>query len=73
MAEQLRRRIEGLPLGGVELLTKAQFQQEFADQVTLPEMKEAAIALGERYSCRVLFFGQEHAFVSFTRTHTRSE
>ena len=66
-AEELCARVEAMPPGAVEVLTQAQFDGTFAREPTLDGRKRAALALGERCGCAVVFVGSESMFVRFTR------
>jgi hypothetical protein len=56
-----------MPPGGVDVLTRAEFDTLFALEATLEEMKDAALALGERCGCEVTFVGTDEMYVRFTR------
>lgn len=70
--EELCERLKALPFGGVELQTQAQFDRTFRVGADLDQRKAAAVALGERCGCRVLFIGTDNIFVRFTRRQDRA-
>jgi hypothetical protein len=51
----------------VEVLTRSQFKKMFPKQTTMKARKEAALAVGERCRCDVVFVGGDDMFVRFTR------
>jgi hypothetical protein len=56
-----------MPSGGVEVLTRSQFEKMFPQQTTMEARKEAAVAFGERCRCDVAFVGGDDMYVRFTR------
>ena len=62
-----------MPYGGVEILSRSQFDAVFRDGETLEGMKGAAAALGERCGCGVIFVGADSIYVRFTRKQRLSE
>jgi hypothetical protein len=65
--ERLCDRIQAMPIGGVEILSKSHFDVVFGKEATLDARKRAAAALASRCKCAVLFLGTDQVFVRFTR------
>ena len=66
------KHLAALPLGAVEVLTKAQFQLLFGTGPSMEAAKLAAATLTERAGCRIPFIGDESIFARITRQQSRS-
>jgi hypothetical protein len=65
--ERLCDRIQAMPIGGVEILSRAHFDVVFSREPTLEARKAAAAALARRCKCAAVFLGTDPVFVRFMR------
>jgi hypothetical protein len=65
--ERLCDRIQAMPIGGVEILSRDHFDVVFSREATMDARKRAAAALAKRCKCAVVFLGTDQVFVRFTR------